>query len=432
MEDTLLMDLFQAYFDARRNKRNTLNALAFEIDYESKLFQLYDDIRNRNYEIGPSICFIVFKPVQREVFAADFRDRIVHHLIYNYLNPIFERLFIHDCYSCRKGKGTSFGIQRIDHFIRSCSENYKKDAYILKLDIRGYFMSMDRRLLYEKIQNTIEHTRAKYELEFDLETLFYLLEKVVFHDPTQNCVIRGQRRDWVGLAKTKSLFTAGKGNGFPIGNLTSQLFGNIYLNDFDHFIKCKLKCRYYGRYVDDFVIVHRDQNALKGMLPVLNEHLRSRLGLELHPKKVYLQHYTKGVQFLGAVIKPYRIYIHRRMKGNFYEAIQRWNQRIGEWKEFQKEEGNQFLFTMNSYLGMMKACDTFRLRKKMIEEVMDEKCWRYFYVSEDYGKLNSGLTLNPSPKGEGLEFNCISSPPLGGFRGPRRGQFREPKHRQFQ
>jgi len=122
----LLIDLFRAYFDARKNKRSTINALAFEVDYETKLLQLYDEIINYRYKIGRSICFIINKPVKREIFAADFRDRIVHHLIFNYINPIFEKLFIKDSYSCRLGKGTSAGVRRLAHFIRSCSQNYQK------------------------------------------------------------------------------------------------------------------------------------------------------------------------------------------------------------------------------------------------------------------------------------------------------------------
>jgi len=111
------------------------------MNYEQKLLDLGRELVNGTYKISPSICFISFKPLQREIFAADFRDRIVHHLIYNYISPIFERSFINDSYSCRLGRGTSYGIKRLNHFIRSCSENYKKDCYILKLDIKGYFMS---------------------------------------------------------------------------------------------------------------------------------------------------------------------------------------------------------------------------------------------------------------------------------------------------
>jgi RNA-directed DNA polymerase len=132
-----LKELFEAYYSCRHNKRNTANALAFEIDYESNLIQLCTEINNGTYQIGRSIAFIVDKPVKREIFAADFRDRIVHHLIINQLNPLFEKEFIHDSYGCRINKGTHFGIKRVDTFIRKCSKNYTQDCYVLKLDIQG-------------------------------------------------------------------------------------------------------------------------------------------------------------------------------------------------------------------------------------------------------------------------------------------------------
>ncbi|PIQ68451.1 MAG: hypothetical protein COV91_04040 [Candidatus Taylorbacteria bacterium CG11_big_fil_rev_8_21_14_0_20_46_11] len=155
-------DLFRAYYDARKNKRGAVSALAFEVDYEKNLFELYDEIIKSRYKPGESICFISNYPVKREIFAALFRDRIVHHLIYNYISPIFECRFINDSYSCRIGKGVSYGIKRLDHFIRSGSKNYKKDCYILKLDIKGYFMSINRNILFNKIKTALERV---YERE---------------------------------------------------------------------------------------------------------------------------------------------------------------------------------------------------------------------------------------------------------------------------
>ncbi len=152
----LVLDLFHAYYDARKNKRRSASVLTFEENYQRKLFELFAEIVNRQYKIGPSTCFMVKKPVQREIFAADFRDRIIHHLIFNYINPVFEKHFTKDSYSCRLRKGTSFGIQRADHFLRACSENYQKDCWILKLDIEGYFMAMDRNILFEKIEKKFE------------------------------------------------------------------------------------------------------------------------------------------------------------------------------------------------------------------------------------------------------------------------------------
>jgi len=154
-KEKILNDLFQAYFDARKNKRNTINALAFEKHFEENIFSLFNEITDYNYNPLPSICFVVTKPVKREIFAANFRDRVIHHFIYNYIAPVFEKIFISDSYSCRKGKGTHYGIKRIDCFIRSCSNNYQKDCYILKLDIKGYFMAMNRNLLYGKVKTEL-------------------------------------------------------------------------------------------------------------------------------------------------------------------------------------------------------------------------------------------------------------------------------------
>ena len=272
-QSSLLIDLFQAYYDARRNKRNSINQMQFEINYESNLIQLAQEINDRTYQIAPSICFVITDPVQREIFAADFRDRVVHHLIYNYISPIFERVFINDAYSCRKGKGTSYGIERLQHFILSSSENYTKDCYVLKLDIKGYFMAINKQILFEKIKTTLEKFRYRtkekaitWNETFDYEMVIYLITKVIFNNPINGCIVKGKKSDWNGLPPSKSLFHSPVGCGLPIGNLTSQLFSNIYLTDFDHYIKCQLKCQYYGRYVDDFAIVHTDKDYLKNMI----------------------------------------------------------------------------------------------------------------------------------------------------------------------
>jgi len=160
-EDKLLEDLFMAYYDARKNKRNTINQLRFEINMEHELLELFDDIINRRYKPRKSICFVVENPVKREVFAADFRDRVVHHLLYNYINPVLETQFINDSYSCRKGKGTLYGINRVAEFIKKCSANYTKDCYILKLDIRGYFMNIDKTILKKQVFALLENRKPK-------------------------------------------------------------------------------------------------------------------------------------------------------------------------------------------------------------------------------------------------------------------------------
>jgi len=383
--DKILTDLFQAYFDARKNKRNTINALAFEKHFEINVFTLYDEIMERCYEPSPSICFIVNKPVQREIFAASFRDRVIHHLIYNYVSPLFEKTFINDSYSCRMGKGTHYGICRIDKFIRSCSENYRRDCYILKLDIKGYFMSINRVLLFRKIKTVISEDMNR--IEFDHSLIPYLIEKTIFNDPTHNCCIKGKRSDWSELPQSKSLFYAKPDCGLPIGNLTSQLFGNVYLNDFDHFVKRDLKIRYYGRYVDDFILIHRSREYLKSVIPKIRDYLKDELRLKLHPNKIYLQHYSKGVKYLGAVIKPHRIYIANRTKGNFYRAIERQNKVARDHKPT-TEEQEKFLSSMNSYLGILQHYKTYKLRKRMLFGNLSAWWWNYVFLMVRINKFS--------------------------------------------
>ena len=382
-KEKIVTDLFKAYFDARKNKRSTLNALAFEKYFESNIFELADEIIENRYVIKPSICFIVKKPVKREIFDADFRDRVVHHFIYNYIAPLFEKVFINDSYSCRKGKGTHYGIKRVDHFIRSCSQNYSKEAYILKLDIKGYFMAMNKSLLYEKTVSVI--SRFENTIDFDLTLILNLIRQTIFNDPCNNCIVKGKRSDWKGLPKSKSLFHANENCGLPIGNLTSQLFGNVYMNDFDHFVKRDFDIRYYGRYVDDFVLIHNSREYLKSLIPKIADYLQTELKLTLHPDKIYLQDIRKGVKYLGAVIKPHRKYIANRTKGNFYKTVLNHNKIARDHKPL-KEEQNAFLSSVNSYLGLMQHYKTFKERKEMVNKNISAWWWNYFYVKE-YMKL---------------------------------------------
>jgi len=372
----LLIDLFRAYFGAKKNKGKTANALAFAVSYEKNIIELYEDIINYRYQIRSSVCFIVNKPVKREIFAADFRDRVVHHLLFNYLNPLFERSFIKDSYSCRKGKGTSYGIKRVSHFVRSCSENYQKECWIMKLDIRGYFMSIDRNILYKKIEKIVNSTKNP---AFDKNLILYLIHLVVFNDPTIGCIFRSQPEDWVGLPKSKSLFHSAKNKGLPIGNLTSQLCANVYLNQFDHFIKEKLGLKYYGRYVDDMVFVCRDKDFLKNSISEIKKYLKNNLGLTLHPRKIYIQKFNIGIPFLGVFIKPKRVYAGRRIKNNFIKNLYT--------IEKKKTFGMEDISVINSYLGMMINYNTYRLRRKLLLGFN----WGFvknICIAENIGKVN--------------------------------------------
>lgn len=356
-----LSDFYLAYGECRKNKRNTVNALSFEIDYEKNLQDLFNEVNSGNYQPRRSVAFIVNQPVKREVFAADFRDRIIHHLLYLKLNAAFERTFIYDSYSCRVGKGTHFAIRRVDHFIRSCSRNYTQDCYVLKLDISGFFMSIDRSLLWRMISDFID---KNYSCK-DYLVVKDLAYKTILDNPAEGCIIKGTASDWVGLPPSKSLFHSPRGYGLPIGNLTSQVFANYYMNGFDHFVKHNLHIRYYGRYVDDIIIVHESKEYLQSLIPVLSDFLLRELNLKLNPKKIYLQHYSKGIKYLGCVIKPYRIYISNRTKGNFYWSIEHFNQKAGKFVK-SKNGIQRFRSSVNSYLGLLSHYSTYFIRKREI------------------------------------------------------------------
>lgn len=384
-EDKILTDLFQAYFDARKNKRNTINALAFEKHLEENIFSLFEETMSRQYEPKKSICFIVDQPVKREIFAAHFRDRVIHHFIYNYISPIFEKTFINDSYSCRVGKGTHYGIKRVDHFIRSCSQNYRKPCYILKLDIKGYFMGMNKNILLHKLNCTLK--KKKHDIDFDLKLVNYLIDKTVNANPVNNCTIKGKQADWNGLPKDKSLFTAKEGCGFPIGNLTSQLFGNIYMNEFDHFIKRDLKIEYYGRYVDDFILIHNDKEYLKSVIPNIKNYLSNHLKLTLHPNKIYLQHFSKGVSYLGATIKPFYINAGKRTKQKFHESILEYNNLLNNQK-FDDESVDTFISSVNSYLGILKHFKTYNFRKDELIKITNNKWFNFIFLNLNYTKVS--------------------------------------------
>jgi retron-type reverse transcriptase len=226
---------------------------------------------------------------------------------------------------------------------------------------------------------------TKYYRSEDKLLVLEICEKLVFNNPAENCIIKGKNADWEGLPNNKSLFHSPAGCGLPIGNLTSQVFANFYLNPFDHFIKTTLNIHNYGRYVDDFVIVHNDKDFLKALIHSIRNYLHDELRLQLHPNKIYLQHFSKGVQFPGVIIKPHRIYIANRTKGNFYQAIQTQN-RIARHHKPTKDEQAAFLSSMNSYLGIMKHYKTYKLRKKMIRKYLSG-WWANIFYAKGYSRF---------------------------------------------
>lgn len=374
-------ELFAAYFDCLKHKRHSRAALEFELDLEYNLFELLDEINSFSYRPDRYSVFIIDKPVKREVFAASFKDRIVHHLIVNAINPFIEKRLIYDCYACRVGKGTHFGIERLRHFMASSTDNWKNEAWCLKLDIRGFFMSIDRTVLWKKLR---DYLLAVYPHE-NLPIIMYLLENILFTDPTQECRFCSPSYKWNNLDPSKSLFTAEKGFGLPIGNLTSQIMANFYLSYFDHFVKHNLGIRMYGRYVDDFFLIHKDKEYLKKCLHSIEYFLNDELHLRLNPKKVYLQPVNHGVKFLGVVVEPGHTNVARRTMSNFKKTIDSTNFAVNDHRQ-SKLEVQRSIASINSYLGLFSHYDTFSVRNREIDR-LDTRFEKRVSKEKGSGKL---------------------------------------------
>ena len=352
-------------------ERNKSTQLLFEVEQERNLYNLCEEIYNRTYKPSPPICFLIKEPTYREVFAPAFKDRIVSHLLFNSIAPIFEKTFIYDSYSCRKGKGTLFGINRMEYFLRSCTEDYKylNETWVLSLDISGYFMSIHRPTLYKLVMNILnkyqyQHlykgSKQLWDDVIDYSLCEYLISGLLLRDPRDGVtIINKDSDDWNLLPPNKSLFNAPKNTGLPIGDLTSQLFSNIYLGQFDQFMKRDLGCRYYGRYVDDSRIISRDKQFLQDLIPKADEYLKDKLSLSLHPKKTQIQPAKFGINFLGQIIRPHRRYAKNKTIKSFSTLA---------WKLSKKEDiTGKDISSVNSYLGYFQWVREFGELEKIIK-----------------------------------------------------------------
>jgi hypothetical protein len=212
--------------------------------------------------------------------------------------------------------------------------------------------------------------------------LLSLIHQVIFHDSTQNCIIKWSKKDWIWLPNDKSLFHSQKNTGLAIWNLTSQLFANIYLDSLDKYIKFELWFKYYGRYVDDFIIIDNDKQKLLSVILKIKNFLNTKLYLTLHPKKIYFQHYNKWVQFLWAYIKPYRIYIRKRTIWNFWKKIHNINyilkSRDNSW--IISTSKNNFQSIINSYLWILNHYKTYKIKKKLIRNFTNKFRTRFHFT----------------------------------------------------
>ena len=252
-----------AYRAFRANRENT-DALRFIYNLEPELLQLQRELGNGTYRPGPYHTFTIWEPKERQIAAAPFRDRVVHHSVCAVLEPVFERRYIHDSYACRKNKGSHRAVERAVRFARG-------NRYFLKCDVRKYFESVDHGVLKQLLGRLFKDAR-----------FLSLIEKIVDHSAPHNA----------------------PGKGIPIGNLTSQHFANLYLDQLDHFVKEELRVKHYVRYMDDFLCFGASKDELHGVHGEVRVFLRERLRLELKDNKCYVAPVTQGIPFLGFRVFP--------------------------------------------------------------------------------------------------------------------------------
>ena len=362
-------DMFEAYYQCCRHKGGSLSKIEYSLSSRKDLIRLVDEVNDRTYRPSTSITFVVTNPKYREVFAASFRDRIIHHYLAIRIEPLLEAVFGDRTFNCRKEKGVLFGINMLKEDIKQCSEGYTKDCWIMKLDLKGFFMSINKPLLDRLLVDFI----TRYYEGADKEDVLWLTHLIVMHRPELDCVRRSDPEKWTHLPPNKSLFTNDPDCGLAIGNLPSQLFANFLLNILDWYIDTELGLKYHGRYVDDFYIVHTDKKELLDSVPKIRQILKERCMVSLHPDKFYIQHYSKGIKFTGAVVKYGRVYPANRTVGNFTNAIYKLN-------HAREVEGvTKCIQSINSYLGILIHMDSYAIRRKILG-MIDRRLFKYIYI----------------------------------------------------
>lgn len=309
-------NLLAAWKQFLQGKRSKNDVQDFEYRLADNVLKLHKELRGMNYTHGGYYAFNISDPKPRNIHKALVRDRLLHHALYRELYPFFDKVFIADSYSCRRWKGTHRALNRFKSYINKVGKNNTKTVWVLKCDVRKFFASIDHAVLSNILKVYIPDQKV-----------ISLLNNIV-----------------------ASFESTGPGKGLPLGNLTSQLLVNIYMNEFDQFVKHKLKATHYIRYADDFAILSQDKKWLMDILPRINAFLLERLKLQLHPDKVSISTLAAGIDFLGWVHFPE----HRVLRSTTKKRML---------KNLAKDSRPEVL---QSYLGLLKHGNSWKIRKSLI------------------------------------------------------------------
>lgn len=322
-------NLFSAWDNFKKNKNKKRDVNVFEWKLEENIFCLHHELKNKSYCHGPYSVFKICDPKPRTIHKATVRDRILHHAVFNVLNPIFEPTFIHTSFSCRENYGTHKGVDFLDKMLKQASRNISRPCFVLKCDVKKFFDTIDHGILLSIIEKRVKD-----------ESAVWLLGRIIksFHSGYSNCENR---------------------KGVPIGNLTSQLFANIYLNELDYFIKHEIRAKHYVRYTDDFLLVSENKEYLNEIIPKIIKFLDEKLLLKIHSEKLKIAKINQGVDFLGYVLFPkYRLIRNktkRRILRKLKARIENYNSGI--------ISENSLLQSLQSYLGFLSHANTYNFQQ---------------------------------------------------------------------
>ena len=398
--------LYRAYLDCRKRKRGTINAIRFEFDLLGNLSELALALQQGTYRPARSVCFVTTSPKLREIFAADFTDRVVHHLVVRELEKIWEPRFIFDSYASRKNKGTHFAIRRLRRFMQKATQNGRRRAWMVQLDIRSFFMSIDKDVLFGIFERVLSKMDGP-----ESWALLYLMQRIIFHPCGKDFVFRGNPAMLDKVPPHKSLIKVGEGKGLPIGNLTSQFFANVYLNELDQFVKHVLKTRYYLRYVDDFILLADNPELIARWVSMISDFLENKLMLQLK-EGWRIKPVSEGADFLGYIARPAYTLVRNRVVNAMKQKLAAYHTRLLEFSRsangrnivkmrMDRETTDELMQTLASYLGHFRHADSHTLRRTIFV--------RYPWLNEYFFFDGKNLQRKLVRKGEFRFFKTQAS-----------------------
>ena len=355
-------NLFLAYQKARKHKTTKQYVIDFEKNLRGNLLLLNSELLLHSYSPKPLVNFTIRDPKTRKISKSDFRDMVVHHALCNIIEPIFEKGFIYDSYANRIGKGTLKAIGRFDFFKKKVSKNNTAKCYLLKADVQTYFENIDHGILLKIIKNKIADKR-----------IIWLIRRILANSSCK------------------------EGRGMPLGNLTSQFFANVYLNELDWFVKNKLKAKYYIRYVDDFVIFNSDRKKLEFYKEEINQFLKSRLEVQMHPDKSRIFRLGNCINFLG-----FRAFYHHKIiKKSNLRKMRNMLQFLKEKYRNRNIDYDSLYDFLEGWIAYAKNSNTYNLRRKILaefeheflKEISTKEINRYLKMQKkyDYGEKESKM-----------------------------------------